>query len=116
MTETGGADIMTTTSELHSMCAAFQKTVAARPDAVALRIPGGAVEVTWAQYATRVRRLAAGLAALGVNRGETVGLMMVNRPEFHLCDAAAMHLGAVPFSVYEHRAGGTDRAGVRQRV
>jgi long-subunit acyl-CoA synthetase (AMP-forming) len=47
-----------------------------------------------------VRRLAAGLAALGVSRGETVGLMMVNRPGFHLCDTAAMHLGAAPFSVY----------------
>ncbi len=91
---------MTTTIDLPSMCAAFQRTVAARPDAVALRVPGGAIEVTWAEYATRVRRLAAGLAALGVSRGETVGLMMVNRPEFHLCDAAAMHLGAAPFSVY----------------
>jgi long-subunit acyl-CoA synthetase (AMP-forming) len=82
------------------MCAAFQRTAAARPDAVALRVPGGAVEVTWAEYAARVRRLAAGLATLGVGRCETVGLMMVNRPEFHLCDAAAMHLGAAAFSVY----------------
>src|SRR4029079_6535971 len=28
------------------------------------------------------------------------GLMMVNRPEFHVVDAAAMLLGAAPFSVY----------------
>jgi long-subunit acyl-CoA synthetase (AMP-forming) len=26
--------------------------------------------------------------------------MLVNRPEFHLVDAAAMHLGATPFSLY----------------
>ena len=26
--------------------------------------------------------------------------MLTNRPEFHLLDAAAMHLGAVPFSIY----------------
>jgi acyl-coenzyme A synthetase/AMP-(fatty) acid ligase len=26
--------------------------------------------------------------------------MMVNRPEFALCDTAALHLGAIPFSVY----------------
>jgi long-subunit acyl-CoA synthetase (AMP-forming) len=26
--------------------------------------------------------------------------MMTNRPEFHLCDTAVMHLGAIAFSVY----------------
>ncbi len=26
--------------------------------------------------------------------------MLTNRPEFHLVDTAAMHLGAVPFSIY----------------
>jgi acyl-CoA synthetase (AMP-forming)/AMP-acid ligase II len=29
-----------------------------------------------------------------------VALMMTNRPEFHLADTAAFHLGAAPFSVY----------------
>ncbi|HTK65614.1 MAG TPA: long-chain fatty acid--CoA ligase [Pseudonocardia sp.] len=86
--------------QVSSVCAAFQATVAREPDAIALRTPGGTVEITWAQYADRVRRIAAGLAALGVRRGDTVGLMMGNRPEFHLCDTGAMHLGAAPFSVY----------------
>ncbi|MGH9005217.1 MAG: AMP-binding protein, partial [Acidimicrobiia bacterium] len=58
------------------------------------------MELTWAEYAGYVRRIAAGLATLGVSRGDTVGLMMVNRPEFYLCDTAAMHLGATPFSLY----------------
>ena len=26
--------------------------------------------------------------------------MLVNRPEFHLVDTAVMHLGAIPFSIY----------------
>jgi long-chain acyl-CoA synthetase len=86
--------------EVDSLCGAFQATVAREPDTVAVRTPGGAVEITWSQYADRVRRIAAGLAALGVRRGDTVGLMMGNRPEFHLCDTGAMHLGAAPFSVY----------------
>jgi long-subunit acyl-CoA synthetase (AMP-forming) len=86
--------------QVDSLCAAFQETVARHPDDVALRVPGGAVEITWAGYAERVRRIAAGLAALGVRRGDTVGLMMANRPEFHLVDTAAIHLGAAPFSVY----------------
>src|SRR5215213_5213723 len=50
--------------------------------------------------AERVQEVAAGLASLGVGKGDTVALMMVNRPEFHFADAAAMHLGAVPFSIY----------------
>ena len=83
-----------------SLCEAFHATAAVNPDGVALRTPGGAVEVTWAEYAERVRRIAAGLAALGGAAGDTVALMMVNRPEFHLLDTAAMHLGATPFSIY----------------
>ncbi|MCA1842726.1 MAG: AMP-binding protein, partial [Actinobacteria bacterium] len=88
-----------------SLCEAFQRSAALDPARVALRTPGGAVEITWAEYADRVRRIAAGLAALGVRRGHTVALMMTNRPEFNLCDTAAMHLGATPFSVYNTLAG-----------
>lgn len=87
-----------------SLCAAFQRTAAIDPDAIALRTPGGEIEIRWRDYAERVRRIAAGLAALGVRRGDTVGLMLVNRPEFHLCDTAAIHLGAAPFSVYNTSA------------
>ncbi len=83
-----------------TVCAAFQQTVTRDPDAVALRTPGDAVSLTWREYDERVRRIAGGLHALGVRRGDTVGLMLTNRPEFALVDAAAMHLGAAPFSVY----------------
>src|SRR3954452_1857995 len=83
-----------------TMCEAFQLTAAQRPDAVALRTPDDAVSITWAEYAARVERLAGGLASLGVGAGDTVAIMLLNRPEFHLVDTAAVHLGAVPFSVY----------------
>jgi long-subunit acyl-CoA synthetase (AMP-forming) len=83
-----------------TLCEAFQATVARDPGGVALRALGGAVTITWHHYASRVRQIAAGLASLGVGRGDTVALMMANRPEFHLADTAAFHLGAVPFSVY----------------
>ena len=79
---------------------AFQYTAAQRPDEIALRNPGDAVSLTWREYAERVERIAAGLAALGVERGDAVGLMLLNRPEFHLVDTAVLHLGATPFSVY----------------
>jgi long-chain acyl-CoA synthetase len=88
------------TREINTVCAAFQATATAHPDAVALRTKGGAIEITWGEYAERVRTLAAALHKLGLRRGDTMALMLSNRPEFHLLDAAAMHLGAVPFSIY----------------
>ena len=85
---------------MSTLCAAFQATAVKHPELVALRTPGDAVTVTWQEYSDRVRRIAAGLAALGVRRGDTVALMMLNRPEFHLVDTAVFHLGATPFSLY----------------
>jgi long-subunit acyl-CoA synthetase (AMP-forming) len=83
-----------------TMCAAFQVTAAERADAVAIRTKGDEFSITWGDYADKVKRLAAGLAALGLERGKTIGLLLNNRPEFHLVDTAAMHLGATPYSVY----------------
>src|SRR5215218_3177306 len=82
-----------------TLCHAFQHTAAQRPGQVALRNPGDAVSITWREYAQRVEGIAGGLAALGVERGDAVGLMLLNRPEFHLLDTAALHLGAAPFSI-----------------
>src|SRR5919202_443573 len=86
--------------EAATMCEAFQITASAHPDRPALRLKGDEASYTWGEYAEHVRRVAAGLAALGVKKGETVALMLVNRPEFHLADAGAMHLGAVGYSIY----------------
>ena len=83
---------------------AFQETAALLPDSVAIRTVGNEVVITWRQYADRVRKIATGLATLGVERGHTVALMLRNRPEFHLADTAVMHLGAIPFSIYNTSA------------
>ncbi|HEY2771977.1 MAG TPA: long-chain fatty acid--CoA ligase [Solirubrobacteraceae bacterium] len=83
-----------------TMCEAFQITAAARPDRVALRTLGDEVSITFAEYAHRVRKLAGAFHALGVGPGDAIGFMLTNRPEFHLLDTAAMHLGAIPFSIY----------------
>ena len=83
-----------------TMCEAFQITASERADQVALRTIGDGVSITFGEYADRVRRLAGGLHALGIRAGDTVGFMLTNRPEFHLLDTAAMHLGATPFSIY----------------
>jgi long-subunit acyl-CoA synthetase (AMP-forming) len=86
--------------EAGTLCEAFQVTAAERPQQVAHRAFGGGMEFTYAEFAARVRALAEGLHSLGVRRGDTVALMLANRPEANLADVAAMHLGATSFSVY----------------
>ena len=83
-----------------TLCEEFQRTAKLAPEAVALRTVGGTVQLTWREYADRVRRIATGLAALGARPGDTVALMMSNRPEFNLIDTAVLHLGAIPYSIY----------------
>jgi long-chain acyl-CoA synthetase len=89
-----------TAVEAGTVAEAFRLTVAEREDEIAIRTKGDAFTITWAALQARVDALAGGLAKLGVKRGETVALMLCNRPEFHLCDLAAMMLGATPFSIY----------------
>ncbi|MET7770050.1 long-chain fatty acid--CoA ligase [Nocardia sp. NPDC005366] len=84
---------------VHTLPEAFQATRSVRPEAVALRVPGGR-EYTWRDYGREVRRIAEGFTALGVRSGGTIGIMLTNRPEFHLVDTAALHVGATPFSIY----------------
>jgi long-chain acyl-CoA synthetase len=89
---------------------AFLATVGERPDAVALRWrtadggdegdDAGWGEWTWAEYADRVARAAAGLKALGVVAGDRVVLMLRNIPEFHVLDLAVAFCGATPVSIY----------------
>jgi long-subunit acyl-CoA synthetase (AMP-forming) len=83
-----------------SLAEIFQSTVVEFAGEVALRTPEQGSEITWSEYASRVERIARGLSALGVGPGDTVAMMTVNRPEFHLVDAAALHLGATPFAIY----------------
>ncbi|HEX3433051.1 MAG TPA: long-chain fatty acid--CoA ligase [Solirubrobacteraceae bacterium] len=87
-------------AEAPTVAAAFRITAAERADQVAIRTKDDAFTITWGELRERVDALAGGLSKLGVKRGETVALMLSNRPEFHLCDLAAMMLGATPFSIY----------------
>src|SRR6476660_2102416 len=91
---------MSTSDRPATLCEAFQRTASIDPDAVALRTPGDAQTLTWRAYADQVRKVAAGLAGLGVRRGDTVSLMMANRPEFYPLEIGAQHVGAISFSVY----------------
>ena len=82
-----------------TMIEAFRLTVADDPDRVAVRTKDDEVSLTWGELDARADALAGGLAGLGVARGDTVALMLGNRPEFFVADLAAMTLGATPFSI-----------------
>jgi long-subunit acyl-CoA synthetase (AMP-forming) len=79
---------------------AFRVTAAARADEVAIRTKDDAFTITWGELRERVDALAGGLSRLGLQRGQTLALMLTNRPEFHICDLAGLMLAATPFSIY----------------
>ena len=80
---------------------AFRETAREHASAVAVRTLDGSVEWTWSELGERVDALAGGLRGLGVERGETVAIMLVNRPEFNLADLAVVTAGGTPFSIYQ---------------
>ncbi len=86
--------------EAATLTEALRRTAANHPDIVAVRLPDDSVSITWAQLLARVDAVAGGLAKLGVVAGDTVAIMLTNRPEFHIVDLAAVMIGATPFSIY----------------
>ncbi|MDT5288605.1 MAG: long-chain acyl-CoA synthetase, partial [Mycobacterium sp.] len=83
---------------------AFLAMVDSRADAPAILNADLEVVLSWRDYGTQARRAATGLAALGLGQGDTLGLLLSNRPEFHVADAGALLLGATPFSMYNTSA------------
>ena len=71
------------------------------PDRVALRFEDQAW--TYRELNAWVNRLAATLAALGVGSGDTVGVLMKNRPELLVAVAAAVKLGAIAGLLNHHQ-------------
>ncbi|HEY1940989.1 MAG TPA: AMP-binding protein [Roseiarcus sp.] len=65
------------------------------PERPALISPSHGVAWTWKELRTRVRDLAAGLLALGLQRGERIGVWSLNRPEWTLTQFAAAEAGLV---------------------
>jgi long-chain acyl-CoA synthetase len=55
---------------------------------------------TWRQAADTVRLLARGLASLGIARGDRIGLVAENRPEWLIADLAIMAAGAITVPAY----------------
>jgi hypothetical protein len=71
---------------------------ASRPYAPALRGPGGVLDQ--ASLVLAARRLAAGFAAQGLGRGDTIAVQLPNSPEFVVTLLAANALGVVVQTVH----------------
>ncbi|WP_270933494.1 class I adenylate-forming enzyme family protein [Falsiroseomonas oryzae] len=78
-----------------SVIALLESAAAATPDALALHFIESGERFSYAHLLDRVRRLASGLSALGVNRGSHVGVMLANVPEMPVTWLALASLGAV---------------------
>lgn len=80
----------------------FEETARAHSDRPALRRKrnGTWETTTWREYRLAVRRAAAGLAALGVERGRGVVILGFNRPEWFVAHLAAMAAGGLPAGIY----------------
>ena len=76
---------------------------AARPQDPALREKEYGIWQTtsWGALAQRVRLLAAGLAAAGLQRGQHLAVIGDNRPRLYATMLAAQALGAVPVPLYQ---------------
>jgi long-chain acyl-CoA synthetase len=92
----------------NTVAAHFLRTSTNLADRVALRWRSGDEfsEWTWAEYADRACRVAAGLRGVGLNRGERVLLMLRNQPEFHIADMGTVLAGGTPVSAYSSLAPG----------
>jgi long-chain acyl-CoA synthetase len=77
----------------HNIWAMVLQAAARNPDGEALIC--GEIRLNWREVAARSTRIAAGLRAVGLQRGDRVALLLGNRVEFVLAVFAAARLGAV---------------------
>lgn len=71
----------------------FDSAVAAKPDNTALIF--GPLRITYAQFSDQVNRFAAALADIGIKKGDRVGLMGPNCPQWEVGFFALLKLGAI---------------------
>ncbi len=75
--------------------ALLAETVAAWPDREAAIFPKQNIRWTWTEFAVEVDRLAAGLLALGVAKGDRVSIWAPNRVEWLLTQFATARIGSI---------------------
>ncbi|WP_296583848.1 long-chain fatty acid--CoA ligase [Xanthobacter sp.] len=63
------------------------------------------ISYTWGEVATRVRDMTLGLTTLGVSRGDVIGLIGDNRPEWLMGEIAAHAIGGMSLGIYRDALG-----------
>ncbi len=71
-----------------------------KPDALQVKIGGVYQPISHRTLAERVRRVALGLKALGVARGDRVAILSENRPEWAIADYACLTAGITDVPIY----------------
>ena len=71
-----------------------------KPDALQYKRGGKYVPVSHREIERRVRHAALGLATLGVKRGDRVGILSENRPEWAIADYACLTSGITDVPIY----------------
>ena len=96
------SDLSLVEHRARSVAHLFVDRVAKTPAAEAYRFPRGAAweSVTWAQADDRVRQMAAGLVALGIESEQRVALASSTRYEWVIADLAVMLAGAATTTIY----------------
>src|SRR5436190_2844700 len=61
---------------------------------------GSRAALTWRELSDEVRRLAEGLASLGIGRGDVVGIFLPMSPQVAIASHAVAHLGAVQVPIF----------------
>ncbi|MET9337955.1 long-chain fatty acid--CoA ligase [Nonomuraea sp. NPDC003804] len=102
------ADVLEVQAEIlreiagRTVCEQLKQIAERYPDSPAYSDPveGGWSTLTYGRARQRVLEIAAGFLALGMEPGDAVALMMVNRSEHVLADLGAVHAGGTSCSVY----------------
>lgn len=85
-----------------TLLAMLQRNALSFPERPALlgKVKREWVEITYGELWARARSLARGLAALGVQAGDRVGLIAENSPDWLLCDFGILSAGAVNVGMF----------------
>ncbi|HJU73281.1 MAG TPA: long-chain fatty acid--CoA ligase [Gemmatimonadaceae bacterium] len=78
----------------------FDAVARRRPDALQVRVDGTYQPISHDRILEWVRRIAFGLSALGVRRGDRVAILSENRPEWSIADFACLTIGAADVPIY----------------
>jgi long-chain acyl-CoA synthetase len=71
-----------------------------KPDAMLYKADGEWRPISHRTVEERVRRIALGLQELGVQRGDRVGILAENRPEWAMADYGCLNIGAASVPIY----------------